>query len=451
MWIRRRRRRARKTKRCTKGAQSVTVRVVAQGSVYRKAGGWAFRVDAGFHPETGKRRQVLRQGFATKKAAQEALNDLASASARGQVVTRSTISVQDYLAEWLATTRSKLRPSTHHSYAMSVDRIVAHLGRYQLQSLTPLQIERFYTEQLESGGRERGPLSPKTVRNTHVVLRKALADAERLELVPRNAAAAARPPAPERRDMTTWSSDDLGTFLAGIDDVRYSIGFRLLAATGMRRGEVLGLRWRDVDLDLGRLAVAHTITTAGHDIVMGPPKTPRSRRNVDLDRRTVTALREHRKVQRERRLSAGPAWDGTIRPRRLRRTRPADPPGRVLQRVRTLRSRAPTAEDPPARPPPHPRHPCAQSGRPSKGGLRASRTRHDLGHTRPLHRGHPVHCQGRRRGHHGRGVQVHEIGRFGPVAANAGPRDRSWRGQCIADGLSPMAGRQRPRSAQLER
>ena len=121
-------------------------------------GGWAFRVDAGFHPETGKRRQVLRQGFATKKAAQSALNDLASASARGQVVTRSTISVQDYLAEWLATTRSKLRPSTHHSYAMSVDRIVAHLGRYQLQSLTPLQIERFYTEQLESGGRERGPL-----------------------------------------------------------------------------------------------------------------------------------------------------------------------------------------------------------------------------------------------------------------------------------------------------
>jgi integrase len=283
---------------------------VAGGSVYKRSGGWAFRVDAGFHPETAKRRQVLRQGFPTKKAAQLALNDLASASARGQVVTRSTISVKDYLTEWLATTRSKLRPTTHHSYAMSVDRIVAHLGRYQLQSLTPLQIERFYTQQLETGNRDGGRLSPKTVRNTHVVLRKALADAERLELVPRNAAAAARPPATERRDMNTWSSDDLGTFLEAIDDVRHSIGFRLLAATGMRRGEVLGLRWRDVDLDSARLAVAHTITTVGHDVVMGPPKTPRSRRNVDLDRRTVAALREHRKAQRERRLSAGPAWDG---------------------------------------------------------------------------------------------------------------------------------------------
>ncbi len=283
---------------------------VAAGSVFKRSGGWAFRIDAGFHPETGKRRQVLRQGFSTKKRAQLALNDLASASARGQVVNRSTISVKDYLTEWLATTRSKLRPTTHHSYAMSVDRIVAHLGPYQLQSLTPLQIERFYTQQLETGSRDGGRLSPKTVRNTHVVLRKALADAERLELVPRNAAAAARPPAPARRDMNTWSSDDLGTFLAAIDDVRYSIGFRLLAATGMRRGEVLGLRWRDVDLDSARLAVAHTITTVGHDIVMGPPKTPRSRRNVDLDRRTVAALREHRKAQRERRLSAGPAWDG---------------------------------------------------------------------------------------------------------------------------------------------
>jgi integrase len=296
---------------CTMCAQTLLRCLpVAAGSVYKRSGGWAFRVDAGFHPETGKRRQVLRQGFPTKKAAQLALNELASASARGQVVTRSTISVKDYLAEWLVTTKSKLRPSTHHSYAMSVDRIVAHLGRYQLQSLTPLQIERFYAEQLETGGRDRRPLSPKTVRNTHVVLRKALADAERLELVPRNAAAAARPPAPERRDMNTWSSDDLGTFLAEIDDVRYSIGFRLLAATGMRRGEVLGLRWRDVDLDLARLAVAHTITTAGHEMVMGPPKTPRSRRNVDLDRRTVTAVRAHRRTQRAQRLSVGPGWDG---------------------------------------------------------------------------------------------------------------------------------------------
>jgi integrase len=238
--------------------------------------------------------------------------NLIGANARGSVVTRSTISVKDYLADWLATAKSKLRPSTLHSYAMAVDRINAHLGPYRLQALTPLQIERFYTEQLRSGGREGQPLAAKTVRNTHVVLRKALADAERLGLVPRNAAAAARPPAPERHDLVTWSSEDLRTFLAAIEDERLAMGYRLLAATGIRRGEVLGLRWRDVDFDLGQLAISHTITTAGHGLFMGPPKTPRSRRNVYVDQRTLAALREHRKQQRQRRLTAGPAWDASL-------------------------------------------------------------------------------------------------------------------------------------------
>ena len=77
---------------------------MAGGSVYKRSNGWAFRVDAGFHPKTGKRRQVLRQGFATKKAAQEALAEMVAASTSGTVVTRSMMNVQDYLASWLETT-----------------------------------------------------------------------------------------------------------------------------------------------------------------------------------------------------------------------------------------------------------------------------------------------------------------------------------------------------------
>jgi integrase len=278
--------------------------------VFRKDNGWAFRVDAGVNPDTGKRRQMLRQGFRTKKAAEEALAALSADSMRGAAVPRTTVRVKDYLADWLLTVRSKLRPSTHHSYAMAVDRVAARLGHHQLQTLTPLQIERFYTDLLENGGRDGKPLSPKTVRNTHVVLRKALADAERLGLVPRNAAAAAKPPAPTKRDLETWSSEELRMFLAAVEGDRLEIAYRIAAATGMRRGEVLGLRWRDVDFDLGQIAVAHTITTAGRELVTGPPKTPRSRRNVYLDKRTLAALKEHRKRQREQRLAAGPAWDG---------------------------------------------------------------------------------------------------------------------------------------------
>lgn len=97
---------------------------------------------------------------------------------------------------------------------------------------------------LETGGHEGKPLAPKTVRHAHVVLRKALADAERMGVVSRNAAAAARPPTGEHAEMTTWASEDLRDFLAAIEGHQYEIGFRLLAATGLRRGEVLGLRWR---------------------------------------------------------------------------------------------------------------------------------------------------------------------------------------------------------------
>jgi integrase len=282
---------------------------VARGSVFRKDGGWGFRVDAGLHSASGKRRQILRQGFATKRAAEVALAELAGEANRGLVVSRSSMTVGEYLVEWFESARPSLRPTTSRGYEQSIVRLTTNLGRVRLQALTPMQVQRCYTDLLESGGRDGKPLAPKTVRHAHVVLRKALGDAERMGLVSRNAAAAARPPSGEHTEMTTWSSEDLRDFLAAAEGHPYEIGFRLLAATGLRRGEVLGLRWRDVDFDLGQIAVAHTITEIGAEVVMGPPKTARSRRNVYLDRRTLAALREHRQRQRAQRLAAGPAWD----------------------------------------------------------------------------------------------------------------------------------------------
>jgi integrase len=151
--------------------------------------------------------------------------------------------------------------------------------------------------------------SPKTIRNTHTVLRKALADAERLELVIRNAAAAARPPAVDHIDRVTWSSEELGEFLESVRDDRLYPVFVVLATTGMRRGEVLGLRWRDVDFDAGDLAIANTRTPVKSEIVTGPPKTARSRRQVFLDEWTLDVLRAQRRSQAADRLAAGPAWN----------------------------------------------------------------------------------------------------------------------------------------------
>jgi integrase len=280
---------------------------MARGSVRRHDNGWGYRVDLGPDPATGKRRQVAKQGFRTKREAEQAAQAVLKAAAEGAVTNRTHRTVGEYLDEWLQMQRDRLRPTTHHSYAMAVNRIKSGLGSAKLQSLTPLQVERFYRELTSARlGRD---YSPKTIRNTHTVLRKALADAERLELVIRNAAAAARPPAVDHIDRVTWSSEELGEFLESVRDDRLYPVFVVLATTGMRRGEVLGLRWRDVDFDAGDLAIANTRTPVKSEIVTGPPKTARSRRQVFLDEWTLDVLRAQRRSQAADRLAAGPAWN----------------------------------------------------------------------------------------------------------------------------------------------
>ena len=282
---------------------------MARGSVFKRHGGWGFKVEAGPHPETGQRRQIKRQGFRTKREAEKALADVQKTVFDGTVVATSNVRLDDFLDEWLAGQDSRLKPSSHHSYVIASKRLKRHLGRCRLQALTPLQIETFYAELLDHGGRNGEALAPKTVKNTHVVLRKALADAERLGLVQRNAAAAARGPSVTRSEMMTWSSDQLKEFLAVAQHSRMRNAFTILASTGMRRGELLGLRWGDVDLDSSQIAIVQTVSKVNGRIVVGQPKTSGSRRTVYVHDTTMKALRQQRQLQAEERLAAGPAWE----------------------------------------------------------------------------------------------------------------------------------------------
>jgi hypothetical protein len=204
---------------------------VARGSVFRKDGTWAFRVDAGFHADSGKRRQVLRQGFATKRAAEAALADMVGDATRGMAVSSSTMKLGAYLDEWFVTAKQSLRATTAHGYQQAIVRLQQHLGPYRLQALTPMQVQRCYTDLLQSGSRSGGPLAPATVHKAHEVLRRALGDAERMGLVSRNVAAAVRPPTAGKPELTTWSSEDLRDFLVAIEGHPLEMGFRLLAAT----------------------------------------------------------------------------------------------------------------------------------------------------------------------------------------------------------------------------
>jgi integrase len=160
---------------------------------------------------------------------------------------------------------------------------------------------------LTSGGVDDAPLSPKTAANAGGVLSKALRDAVRLKRLAYNVCADAELPARIRPEQSTWTADEATRFLAAtVDDRAFPI-WRLALSTGMRRGELCGLRWRDLDLEDGRATVASTRVVA-REVVTGEPKTKAGHRVVRLDAETITVLLAWRKHQAEERLMAGSAW-----------------------------------------------------------------------------------------------------------------------------------------------
>jgi integrase len=171
-----------------------------------------------------------------------------------------------------------------------------------------LEVERF-EHQLSASGR-----SAKTVANVHAVLHRALADAVRDGLVDRNVASLVSPPRAERPEMSTWTVTELKQFLRSVEGHRLYSAFVVLATTGMRRGEVLGLQRVDVDLDRAELSVRRTVGVVDGQIDIGPPKSASSRRLVALDTTTTSVLAEHLQQR------AGPLWvfpgdgDGPLNP-----------------------------------------------------------------------------------------------------------------------------------------
>lgn len=279
-----------------------------------KTGTWWFVADLGPGPD-GKRRQARRRGFPTKKAAQEELDRLRVRVHEGTFVRPERMTVAEYLDRWLdSLTTTGMRPSTIASYRRNLRlHVLPHLGGVQLQRLGPLELDTLYGQLVTAGNRKvAGPLSNRTVRYVHTILRKSLADALRKGLVVRNVADAASPPSAKSArapEMAWWQPDELRAFLDFVADDELAPLFRVAAMTGMRRGEVCGLRWSDVDLDAGRATVRQQIVVVDHIPTFSEhTKTDRGRRSIDLDAKTVSVLRAHRARQAANRLAIGSGY-----------------------------------------------------------------------------------------------------------------------------------------------
>jgi len=282
-----------------------------RGSIRKRGSTYTWYLDVP-DPVTGKRRQRSRGGFRTKRECQAALNEALAALRVGTFVESSKRTVASYLVdEWLPAMRPpRVRPSTWLSYQRNIERhVIPALGNMELQRLTPAQLTAFYRSLLTAGRLDgRGSLSAKSVKNIHGVLHSAFKDAMRWGYVARNVADATDPPKVVTPEMRVWSPTELRSFLAHVRDDRLYAAWMLFTTTGMRRGEVAGLRWSDVDLTTGRVTPRKPRVQVNYKVHVSEPKTAKGKRSLALDPVTVAALRRQRACQAEERLAVGPAW-----------------------------------------------------------------------------------------------------------------------------------------------
>ncbi|WP_288481656.1 site-specific integrase [uncultured Deinococcus sp.] len=227
---------------------------------------------------------------------------------RGGVATPDRITVGEWLDRWLEGKRPRLAVKTHHNYEQLIERHVKpHLGRRRLQSLKPVDLHALYGALTARGLRD-------TQRQVHNILHAAFETAVRLDLITRNPSTVVRP-SPPRREHGDWSAeegakaltaDEVARLLPVLRRDRWGLVFEFLLATGLRRAEVCGLRWEDVDLDRGILRFRHNLVTVAGKPVLGPPKTASRARPLRLSPQALDCLRRQAETQALERAALAP-------------------------------------------------------------------------------------------------------------------------------------------------
>jgi integrase len=267
--------------------------------------------------ETEERRRETKAGFRTEKECETAMNKLLVKVEEQTYAPPTKASVREFLTkEWLPGVKATIRPTTYRSYEQHVMcHICPHIGSIKLATLTGSRVNALYAKLAEEGKKDgKSGLSPLTIHHVHTCLHKACKDAVRWGRLPKNPLDSADPPSTRgaaKKEMQTWNAKQLGAFLAATKDDRLAHLWRVLAMTGMRRGEVCGLRWEDVDLEKGRLSVRRALIPHEDGVIVSEPKTARGRRVVALDVVTIEAFKAQAARQIEDRDEADVAWEET--------------------------------------------------------------------------------------------------------------------------------------------
>ena len=288
------------------------------------------KFDAGNDPVTRKRRIRYASFKGTKRDAQIELARLVSENASGESVDPTKTTVAEYLQRWerdWATLNVSAKTLERYSELIR-KHVVAHIGHVRIQKLRPVVLADLYAKLMREGKGTAGGLAPRTVGHVHRVLHRAFHHAAQWGVVSQNIVENVCPPPVESTEVQILRVDDVKALLKKLDGRKghtlYTIAVVLLSS-GIRRGELLALRWKDVDMDGFKLRVDRSLEqTKQHGFRFKSPKTKHGRRSISLPPAAVTELRAHWKVQQELRLKLGQGkspddalifsnWDGSIR------------------------------------------------------------------------------------------------------------------------------------------
>lgn len=275
----------------------------------RSAGSFELRYSLGTDPATGKRKLVTTTFRGARKDAEKELRRLLRSLDTGEHVDPTRITVREWLTAWLGIVREEVSPKTHERYSQIVNQSLAPaLGNLSLLKLAPIHIQEAYSK-LASGGRHDGKpggLWPQTRRHIHRILHAALARAVEQQLIARNPCEAFRRRLPkvERHEMITLTTEQGARLLDAIRPQRVYWPVLIALASGMRRGEILALRWRNVDLHGGTVRIVESLEQTKAGMRFKAPKTDRAR-VVTLPAFAVDELRRLKREQAEHLLMLG--------------------------------------------------------------------------------------------------------------------------------------------------
>lgn len=283
--------------------------------IRRRGKGWEINVGLR-DPSTGRRRRRFFTVQGSRRKAEQELARALHERDTGTDLSPGRLTVGDYLRRWLRDYAvHNVAPSTLARYTSIIERhLIPALGSLRLRDLRPPHLQAAYGGFLAAGGRRdsrEGGLSPRSVLHHHRLLKEALAQAVRWQLLAYNPADAVTPPRAARPEMRVLSPEEVSWLLEAAAGTPLYTLLYLALHTGLRQGELLGLRWQDVDLDRGSLHVQRTAQRLpGQGVTYRAPKSHRSSRPVSLSAEVVELLREHRRAQVQHRLRVGPAYKG---------------------------------------------------------------------------------------------------------------------------------------------